>query len=385
MDHELVKTKHQEIYGEEPELVVFAPGRINLIGEHTDYSEGFVLPMAINMGITLAISKIPDSAIISVYSVDFDKKMVALYSDLMKSQEHWFNYPVGIVKVMQKRGLKFGGVRLTFTGNIPQGAGLASSAALEIAVAYAIDQIYTLNIPGLELAKICQRAEHEVVGVRVGIMDQYISRMGKANTALFIDCRTLKSEHIPFELAPYQILITNSNVPRRLANSKYNERVFECQEAVKILESTGEVQTLRDVSAEDFEKHKDYLSDPLDRRVWHVISENARVLKAKELLKAKDLEGFGKLLQESHQSLKENFEVSCDELDWLVGAAVRTPGCYGARMVGAGFGGCTIALLQEDAIKEYKKKLEEYETKFGLRAVTYDTLPMDGVSIIWKK
>ncbi len=385
MDHEIVKKKHQEIFDEEPDVIVFAPGRINLIGEHTDYSEGFVLPMAINMGITLAISKVPDSAIISVYSVDYDKKMVALYSDLMKSLEHWFNYPVGIVKVLQKRGHKFGGIRLTFTGNIPQGAGLSSSAALEIAVAYAIDQVYNLKIPGLELAKVCQQAEHEVVGVRVGIMDQYISRMGKANTALFIDCRSLKSEHIPLDLGSNQIVITNSNVPRRLATSKYNERVFECQEAVKILETSGNIQSLRDVSEEVFEEQKEYLPEPLNRRVWHVVSENSRVLKSKELLKSKDLEGFGKLIQESHKSLKENFEVSCDELDWLVDAANRTSGCYGARMVGAGFGGCAIALLQENAIKEYKKKLEDYETKFGIRAVTYDTLPMDGVSIIWKK
>ncbi|TFH26444.1 MAG: galactokinase, partial [Promethearchaeota archaeon] len=262
---------------------------------------------------------------------------------------------------------------------------LASSAALEIAVAYAIDQIYKLKIPGLELAQICQQAEHEVVGVRVGIMDQYISRMGKANTALFIDCRTLKSEYIPFDLGSAKIVITNSNVPRRLATSKYNERVFECQEAVKILESNGKVQTLRDVSVEDFETLKGLLPEPLNNRVLHVISENARVLQAKDLLKSKNLEGFGKLLQESHQSLKDDFEVSCDELDWLADAANQTPGCYGARMVGAGFGGCTIALLQENAIKEYKKKLEDYETKFGIRAVTYDTLPMDGVSIIWKK
>ncbi|MHA1518809.1 MAG: galactokinase [Promethearchaeota archaeon] len=382
---ELVKKKHQEIFDEEPDVIVFAPGRVNLIGEHTDYSEGFVLPMAINMGITLAISKVPDSAIISVYSVDYDKKMVALYSDLMKSLEHWFNYPVGIVKVLQKRGYKFGGVRLTFTGNIPQGAGLASSAALEIAVAYAIDQVYNLKIPGLELAKICQQAEHEVVGVRVGIMDQYISRMGKAKTALFIDCRSLESEHIPFDLGSNKLVITNSNVPRRLATSKYNERVFECQEAVKILENMGDFQTLRDVSEEDFEKHKDYLSEPLNHRVWHIITENSRVIKGKELLKSKDVEGFGKLLQESHQSLKENFEVSCDELDWLVDAANRTSGCFGSRMVGAGFGGCTIAILQENAVKEYKKKLEDYETKFGLRAVTYDTMAMDGVQILWKK
>lgn len=384
MDHEIVKKKHKEIFGEDPELIVFAPGRVNIIGEHTDYNDGYVLPMAINMGITLAISKIPGSKVIAVYSVDYDKKMVSLYGDLTRSQQNWLNYPVGVVKGLLNRGFQFEGIRITFTGNIPQGAGLSSSAAIEIAVAYGIQQLYNLDIKGPDLAKICQKAEHDVVGVRCGIMDQYISRMAKKDTALFIDCRTLDYELIPLKLGSIKLVITNSNVPHKLSQSKYNERVGECQEAVKIFESSGDFKALRDITMEFFDEHKSQLPEIIQKRAFHVISENQRVLQAKEYLKANDLRNLGKLLIESHKSLKENYEVSSKELDWLVENSIKIPGCLGARMTGAGFGGCTIALFEENAVKEYKKKLEEYEGIFGFRAIMYESPPVDGVHEVWK-
>ena len=341
MDLTLIKKKHEEIFGTPPELIVHAPGRINLIGDHTDYSEGFVMPVAINMGITVAISKNIDSKMISVYSMDFDKKMVTLYSDLMKSnQDSWFSYPVGVTKIMQKKH-SFEGIRITFTGNIPQEAGLSSSAALEMAVAFAIQKLYKLKISEVELAKICQQAEQEIVGVRCGIMDQFISRMGKADEAMLIDCRSLEYRSIPFKLKKVKLLITNSNVPRKLTSSKYNQRVMECEEAVKILTSEKPGTHLRDFTLEDYEKTRDYLQPTIKKRAFHVISENNRVLAAEKALKENNLKKFGDLLNESHESLKTYYEVTTPELDWLTDMANTISGCYGSRMTGAGLGGTT--------------------------------------------
>ncbi|WP_457558382.1 galactokinase [Candidatus Harpocratesius sp.] len=378
METELVKKKHQEIFGCDPEIIVFAPGRINLIGEHTDYSEGFVMPMAIEMGITVAVSKIPDSSVIAVFSIDFDQKMVALYSDFSRSKANWFNYPMGVAKILQKKGYNIGGIRITFAGNIPQGVGLSSSAALEVAVAFAIKNLYSLDISNTDLAKICQQAEHEVVEVQCGIMDQYISLLAKRNTCMYLDCRSLKYELIPCNFAPYHLIITNSNVLHKLSQSKYNERVSECTEAVKILNSSDQKKTLRDFSLVDLEKMKAIIPENIKKRARHVILENERVNKAKEFLTSNDFESFGKLLNESHASLRDNYEVSSKELDWLVETAISIKGCLGSRMIGAGFGGCTIGLFTDEALSEYKKKLGEYEEIFGNRAVIYESIPSDG-------
>jgi len=381
-DIAIIKSKHREIFGAEPELIVHAPGRVNLIGEHTDYSEGYVLPVAINMGISLGISKIEGSKVIAVYSVDYDKKVVSLYSDLVKSTVDWFNYPMGVVKVLIKQGFEFEGVRITFTGNVPVGAGLSSSAALEIAVAYAIQSLYHLDIEGAHLAKICQQAEHEVVGVKCGIMDQYISRMGKRDNALLIDCRTLEYRHVPLNLQSACFLITNSNVPHQLARSKYNERVAECEEAVKVLASSKPGTSLRDFTLDDFEENRNHLAANIRKRAFHVISENTRVLQAENSLQKGDLAEFGKLMNESHDSLKIYYEVSSPELDWLVESAQAIPGCYGSRMTGAGFGGCTITLIDRASVAQYREKIKEYEPKFGFKPVGYDVIMTEGVRAI---
>ncbi len=384
-DIELLKQKHEDIFGEGAELIVHAPGRVNLIGEHTDYSEGFVMPVAIDMGITLAISKIPNSNLISVYSLDFDKKMVAMYSDLVKSKVDWFNYPVGVVKVLQKRGFKFDGLRITFTGNIPQGAGLSSSAALEISVAFAIQNLYNLDISGTELAKICQQAEHEVVGVKCGIMDQYISRMGSKGQAMIIDCRSLDYRLIPLNLEKYEMIITNSNVPHKLSTSLYNRRVVECEEAVKIFAEEKPGKFLRDYTEEDYKKSYDILPPDIRKRAFHVISENSRVLEAEKALQDHDLEQFGKLINDSHKSLDIYYEVSSKELNWLTEIAQSIEGCVGSRMTGAGFGGSTISIMTPEAYQKYQERLPEYEQEFGFKAITYEITPEDGVKVVWKK
>ncbi|MHA1775380.1 MAG: galactokinase [Promethearchaeia archaeon] len=378
MDTEIVKKKHQEIFNSKPEIIVFAPGRVNLIGEHTDYSEGFVLPIAIDMGITVALSIIPDSEVVAVYSIDYDKKIVAMYSDFNRSQETWFNYPMGVAKILKNQGYNIGGLRITFTGNIPQGAGLSSSAALEAAVALGIKNLFNLDISRKDLAKICQKAEHEIIGVQCGIMDQYISLLAEKDKYMFLDCRSLDYEMIPCDFSPYHLIITNSNVPHKLSQSKYNERVSECMEAVKIMANDDSKKTLRDFTMEEFEKMKIHLPPNNQKRALHVISENERVLKAKKALSSGDLEAFGTLLIESHASLRDNYEVSCPELDWLVESAITIKGCVGSRMTGAGFGGCTIGLFSDSALIEYKKKLQDYETKFGYRAVIYESSPQQG-------
>ncbi|MHA1585154.1 MAG: galactokinase [Promethearchaeota archaeon] len=383
-DFELIKQKHQDIFGEKPELIIHAPGRVNLIGEHTDYSEGYVMPIAINMGITLGISRVPESETFAVYSIDYDSKRVVSYSNIMKSDVDWFNYPLGVIKILQKKKYKFEGIRISFTGNVPQGAGLSSSAALEVAVAFAIKILFKLKIDDLELAKICQQAEHEIVGVKCGIMDQYISIMGKQDAALFIDCRTLKSHTVPLKIGSAKFIITNSNVPHKLSSSKYNDRVQECAEAVKILNIETPGTALRDYTIENFEKLKAQFSENVAKRALHVISENQRVLEAEIALKNRNLQEFGKLLNDSHYSLRDNYEVSSPELDWLTDAARTTPGCYGSRLTGAGFGGCTVTLIENKSIQKYYGKLKDYTEKFGYQAVTYEINATNGVGIIKK-
>ncbi len=385
IDIELLKQKHKDIFGEEPEMIVNSPGRINLLGGYTAHTEGFILPMALDIGISVAISKIPDTKIISVHSLDFDKKMACMYSDLMRCSVKWFNYPVGIVKVMQKRGHKFDGVRITFTGNIPQGAGLSSSAALEMAVAYAIQEIYKLKISGLELAKICQEAEHDVVGTKGGVLDQYISRMGEHDKILVIDCKTLSCKAIPLSLKKMNLIITNSNIPKKVYLPKVVERILECQEAEKFLSEGTDGKKLRDISLEDYEKNRDLIPSDIRKRAFHIISENKRVLEAEKLIKNKDLEKFGRLLNDSNESLDINFEIMSKEMRWLTSTAQKIPGCLGSRMTGDGFRGCSISIMDDDAFKKYSSSLNDYEKEFGYKAITYRVLPSQGVQVIWKK
>ena len=377
----LLIDKHKEIFGEAPELIVHSPGRVNIIGEHTDYNDGFVLPIAISLGIDLAISRIQDSEVISVYSLDKEKKIVSLYAYLMKSSgsDDWANYPIGVVKVLQKHGHKFGGVRISFTGSIPEGAGLSSSAALEIAVAYAVQQLYKLKIKDKDLIKYCQQAEQEVVGVRCGIMDQFTAKFGKAGNAMFLDCRSLDYRYIPLKLKSAEFIITNSNVHHKLVRSAYNQRVNECEEAVKVLNEVKPGKSLRDYNLDDYEKAREFFTPEEKKRAFHVITENNRVIEAEKSLKQGDLKKFGQLMNDSHDSLKLYFEVSCAELDWLAETAQKIDGCYGSRMIGAGFGGCTLTLIEKKSIPEYISKLKAYQENFGLTAITYEVSPSDGV------
>jgi galactokinase len=386
MDIEALKAKHVEEFGEEPEIIVYSPGRVNLIGEHTDYSEGFVMPIAIGMGIWVAISKNTESDnLISVYSIDYNKKFAAYYNDPIPDEYDWFKYPIGVVLIMKNHDFKVGGLRITFGGNVPQGAGLSSSAALEVATAYAIQTMYSYDIPGPKLAKICQQAEHEVIGVKCGIMDQYISRMGEEGKAMLIDCRSLEYRLVPLELGKYKIIITNSNVPHKLSSSDYNTRVAECEEAVKVMNETSDIKYLRDFTIKNFQDSKMFFSKDVAKRAFHVIKENERVLQAEIALKEGKLEKFGELMNDSHDSLRDNYEVSSPELDFLVETARSIPGCLGSRMTGAGFGGCTVSIMDEGSIEAYKQKLVQYQGKFGYKPQVYESTSKQGAKILWKK
>lgn len=386
MNLEELKKVHKGQFNEDPEIISFSPGRVNLIGEHTDYSEGFVMPIAIEMGIWVAISKNSEADdLISVYSIDYKLKFAQYYSDALPQDYEWFKYPMGVVLMMKEAGYKVGGLRITFGGNIPQGAGLSSSAALEVATAFGIQNLYGYNIKGPDLAKICQKAEHVVVGVKCGIMDQYISRMGEDKNALLIDCRTLEYRLVPLNLGSMKIVITNSNVPHKLSSSLYNTRVAECHEAVKIMNETNQPKFLRDFTIKHFEAYKSFFTKTIANRALHVINENQRVLDAEKALKAGDLKKFGELMNQSHDSLRDLYEVSSPELDFLVEIARSIPGCIGSRLTGAGFGGCTVSIMEENAIPKYKEKLSEYTKKFTYKPEVYITVPKKGSQILWKK
>ncbi len=375
---------HREEYGEEPEIIATAPGRVNLIGEHTDYNDGFVFPMAIDFTIFVAVSRRKDQHL-RFYSVDFqDRKRAALSNLRFKKEDRWANYPKGVISVLLSRGYNLGGISFTVKGNIPQGAGLSSSAAFEIATAYALQKLFDLNLFGPYLARLAQEAEDNFVGVRCGIMDQFISCMAKEGHAMLLDTRSLEYRHIPLNLNHVKILITNSNVPRGLVDSEYNQRRAECEKCVSILNLKKPGTALRDYTKEDLRDSMGLIPESTRRKCVHVVEENARVLEAELALSRRDIVYFGKLMSRSHESLRDLYEVSCPELDWLVKRAWETEGVYGSRMTGAGFGGCTVTLIEEKAIPVYKSRIELYERIFSFKPETFICKPSGGAKIIYE-
>ncbi|MFW6280911.1 MAG: galactokinase, partial [Halanaerobium sp.] len=349
MNKELLLKKYQNKF-EDTSLakgVYAAPGRVNLIGEHTDYNDGFVMPMAIEKDIRMVIQLREDKKVMA-YSLDYDKLLEFEIDNLLYDEENiWVNYIKGIIDELQKLGKKLQGFNLIFTGDIPQGSGLSSSAALEVSTALAISDLHKIKLEAVELALLAQRAENNFVNVQCGIMDQYISRLGKKDNALLIDCRTNQYQLVPFANKDYKIVICNSKVERGLVDSEYNNRRKECNQAVEFFaEKLGKnITALRDLDLDTLDEYKAELPETVYKRAHHVISENQRVLTAKNALKNNDMNKFGKLLYASHKSLRDDYEVSCKELDLLVELASQEKGARGARMTGAGFGGCTVNLV----------------------------------------
>ncbi len=373
-----------QLYGkpEDKPRCFFAPGRVNLIGEHTDYNGGFVLPCAIQHGTYLLIRPCADR-MVRLASTNMEFRAEIPLSDLSKKVERqWVNYPLGIFDQFRKLNVSFAGFDMLYSGNIPNGAGLSSSASIEMVTAYALTVL--LNATQLEmidLVRMSQRAENEFIGLNCGIMDMFAIGMGQKDHALFLNCLTLEYKKVPFILNGFKLIIGNTNKQRGLADSKYNERVAECQLAVTYLSETLSISKLGEISFMQFYKMQDEIPDEVvRRRARHVISENQRVLNSVSSLLKNDILQFGALMNASHESLRENYEVTGIELDTMVDEARKINGVVGARMTGAGFGGCTVSIVREDVVEKFIEQVgREYQAKTGLNAEFYIAEVSDGV------
>lgn len=363
-------------------IVVRSPGRINLIGEHTDYNEGFVLPGAIDKAVYVSIEK-NNSDLINLYSVDFNESIEIRITEIRPIPGHWATYILGVVAQLKKKGYACTGFNLTVYGDVPLGAGLSSSAAIECSTAFALNELFAFGIDRMELARISQSAEHEYAKVMCGIMDQFASLFGKAGHVIRLDCRTLDYEYIPFDPKGYQLVLFDSKVKHALASSEYNIRRAECEEGVTVIKQKYPgVRSLRDVSAEMIDECLGEF-ETIYRRCKYVVDENARLEEGCHDLERGDLISFGKKMFATHEGLRTQYEVSCEELDLLIDAVKNIPEVIGARMMGGGFGGCTINIIQEGAVERIKDIVaREYLRKTGNETATYIVQINDGTSII---
>lgn len=371
-----LKEKFFEVFGENSEKEFFSPGRVNLIGEHTDYNGGNVFPCAIDRG-TYALIKTRNDNRFRMYSENFEKIGIIEFSlDKLENEKahDWANYPKGVIKMFIDAGYKIDkGFDILFYGNIPNGAGLSSSASIEILTAVILKNMFGLNIDMIEMVKLGQKTENLFIGVNSGIMDQFAVGMGKKDHAVLLDCNTLKYEYVPVILKNEVIVISNTNKRRGLADSKYNERRGECETALKDLQEKLKIKALGELSIEEFEENKDLIKNEINRkRAKHAVYENQRTIKAQKELSAGNLEEFGKLMNQSHESLRDDYEVTGKELDTLVELAWKQNGVIGSRMTGAGFGGCTVSIVKKDKVDEFIKNVGKgYKEKIGYDADFY--------------
>jgi len=367
-----VLAKFAELFGDTADVkTYFAPGRVNLIGEHTDYNGGHVFPCALTIGTYAAARKRSDRKI-NFYSINFSEKGIIETSldDLTPSEAAgWTNYPKGVIWAFEGRGYKLDtGLDMVIVGDIPNGSGLSSSASLEVLTGFILRDLYGFDeVTNVNLAQIGQYSENNFNGMNCGIMDQFASAMGKENNAIFLDCNTLNFEYAPIVLEDAKVVVTNSKVKHSLVDSAYNERRSSCELAVEELKKVIDINTLGDLSEEEFEQHKSAIADDIRiKRAHHAVYENQRAIKAVSALKAGDLVTFGKLMNESHVSLRDDYEVSCPEIDVLVDAAWKVEGVIGSRITGGGFGGCTVSIVKNDAIDTFKEELTKaYLDKVG--------------------
>ncbi len=374
---EMVQTEPVEkafarIYGTPPEIEVRAPGRVNLIGEHTDYNHGYVLPAAIDRSIVIAGRGRSDRTV-RLHSLDFNEAAEFNLDSVERDARHpWSNYVRGVSKFLESDGHTLSGADLVFGGDVPRESGLSSSAALEVAAVAFWKKLLGLKLDPVYAVKLARRAENDFVGVPCGVMDQFASALARQGHALFLDCRDLSFRHVPLR-ADVKIVVCNSGVRRALAQSEYELRLRQCRQAVAQLGTAGlAVKSLRDVDLEDLEMASDALGDLLLRRARHIVTENARVLEGVRALEGGDLDRFGELMVASHESLRDDYEVSSKELDVLVELARKQPGVFGARMTGAGFGGCTVNLVHADAAETFGDRVREgYQQALGLNAEVY--------------
>ncbi|HEY0899127.1 MAG TPA: galactokinase, partial [Sphingobacteriaceae bacterium] len=359
-----------------------SPGRVNLIGEHTDYNNGFVLPAAINKELYFAIS--PNTLGVSrIHAYDLDKSAEIDLENIQPSDQQWQNYLLGVLAQFKKQALPIRNFDLVYGGNIPIGAGMSSSAAVECGLAFGLNHIFKLNIDKFTLAKMGQKAEHEYAKVMSGLMDQFANLFGKAKHVVKLDCRSLEYQYYPFDLKDYRIVLCDTKVKHSLASSEYNNRRKECEEGVAILtRHDARIQSLRDVTPAFLEQHKAELPTIVYRRCVYVVNEIQRVQEACLDLENNDLEAFGKKMYETHDGLQQDYEVSCEELDFLVDRTRDNEAVLGARMMGGGFGGCTINLVKQDALDRFIEDISQaYFQHFNVQPETYITEIVDGTSI----
>lgn len=372
-----VISKLEQYYGKNDKEIrlFFSPGRVNLIGEHTDYNGGYVFPCALEFGTYMAI-RLRDDDKVLLSSLNFDLKVETSINDMKYDvKDDWANYPKGVIKMIEDEGYKLKGFEAVFEGNIPNGAGLSSSASIELVTAVAINGVFNLSIDRIKLIKLCQKAENTFVGVNCGIMDQFAVGMGKKDAAIFLKCDTLEYSYVPIKLDGYKLVISNTNKRRGLKDSKYNERRSECEKALSYLQKVLHIESLGQVSVNEYEKNKDVIPDEiLRKRAKHVVTEDERVLEAVEALKNNDLKKFGELLVESHKSLRYDYEVTGKELDTLVNEALKLDYVLGSRMTGAGFGGCTVSLVNEKYVDDFVRNVSKgYTEKIGYAPSIYVT------------
>lgn len=366
------------------ELLIKSPGRINLIGEHTDYNDGYVLPMAIDKSIYLKLRKNGTKSRCTIKSKGFDSILIADLYSLNSGSEGWHNYVLGVLYELQlfTRGLK--GFDCVIETDIPVGSGMSSSAALECGLAYGLNELFDLRLDYWQLINLCQRAEHNYVGTKCGIMDQFASIMGKKDNAMLLDCQSHDFEYIPATLEPYVILMLNTNVSHNLAASAYNTRRQESASGLKTITAHfGVENSFRNITLQMIDECRNDLGELFFRRCCYVLEENHRVLKAAEALKRNHVIALGELLYESHEGQRMKYEVSCPELDFLVEFSKSEPLILGARMVGGGFGGCTVNLIHESAVNQFLDKVSRaYMLKFGIELSHFTTVPSEGTSLL---
>ena len=369
MDNQVLSSNFETHYGEAPALIAHAPGRVNIIGEHTDYNEGFVFPAAINFGTWVAATKRADNDIV-VTAMDYENQQNQFsLSDINYDEEQgWANYVRGVVKVLKEAMPDFGGANLLVTGNVPQGAGLSSSASFEVAILKALSALYELPLDGVQAALLGQKAENTFVGCSCGIMDQLISAMGNEGMAMLLDCQSLAIEHSPLPDS-HQIVIINSNVKRGLVDSEYNLRRQQCEQGASLLG----VSSLREATMEMLEGAKAHMPEVVYRRAKHIVTENARTLAASQALKTGDIETVSEAMAQSHISMRDDFEITVRPIDYLVeiiGEVLGKSG--GVRMTGGGFGGCVVALVPTDKVDAVKRVVaDEYFDETGYNADIY--------------
>jgi len=383
-----MKKQFAELYGDGEMRVFASPGRVNLIGEHIDYCGGCVMPAALTMKTTL-IARKRDDDIIRLKATDLDIMVETRISEMnnLKGKLKWGDYQIGVALELLNDGYEICGCDLLYDDTVPHGGGLSSSAAIEVSTAICFATFsnekkgISKELDMIEMALISQRAEHNFIGVKCGIMDQFASAMGKADHAVYLDCATLKYEHIPLKLNDSSIVLTNTNVKHSLGNSKYNERRAECEEGFNALKTVlPDITKLADITIEQFEKNKDVIkNDTTQKRIKHVVYECDRVRKSAEALKNDDIALFGQYMNESHDSLQYDYEVTCPELDFVVNMGRKIDGVLGIRMTGAGFGGCTVAIIKNCAVDKYIERMGViFEERFGHKASFYVTRTGDG-------